>query len=205
MSGRSRVIVLLLLVLSLGQGSCFSPNHDPLRLSLENHLAEAIERAYQEAFSSEELAFWKFASEHLKEREKDHEFLRDHPHVARSSEMCFTYPRSTFPGALPDGIWMVEIVNRVVPDSRFLREPVGKESRGRKEGTVQHIGTFARQRGDCEQPIGELTVLGEVLQEADGRIEYRLYSERIVARHDESTGQWVLVSEFVRPVGELPS
>ncbi len=160
-----------------------------------------LEEAMRELYPDEEMLFIKWCSETLEADAPSQRVLKS-PNVSRAVQVCFTYPAKQFPGNMPDGVWRMDISNCAVPDKRFLREPVGKESRGNTETSVMYAAIFARQRStEATRLIGELSTLDETLRDKGDTAEYQLLSTRIVGAYDDQEKKWSLVSKSIGPVG----
>lgn len=197
-----------LCLLSLAQYSCAHRRHVALNLDevTEQALGAALVglrvglEALQEMFAEQE---WRFIEWMAKQVRADVKKAIGSPGVIRSWGATLTYPSDAFPEGLPDGVWLVQSSDGEVSDPRFLREPVGREDRSDSEGSVKQVGIFARQRSDtAERIVGELFALGETLHDSAGKVEYGLFSVRIVGTYDAESKEWSLVSESVEPVGQ---
>lgn len=200
---RPLVVTLFpLILLTLVQLSCssfpryvFQPHFD-LDIDLD------LEEAMKELYPYEEMLFIKWCSETLEADPEVQKILRS-PYVSRSARFCFTYPSKQFPKSMPDGVWQMEIGNYGVPDARLLREPVGKEVRSNTEKSVKHAEIWARQRSKkAVRLTGELSTLEETFRDRWGKIEYQLFSIRVVGAYDPQEKKWSLVSKSIGPAGQ---
>jgi hypothetical protein len=195
------VTLLPLILLAVAQLSCWSFPRLGFAPRFDFDFDLDLEEAMRELFPEEEMLFIKWCSETL-EAEPAVQKVSRSPHVSRSAWFCFTYPAKRFPENMPDGVWAIEQTNRVPPTAQFLREPIGKESRAASERAVKHVAIVARQRSEkAKRLIGEISMLEETCRDKWGKIEYRVFSIRLVGAYEPQEKKWSLVSKSIGPAG----
>ncbi len=162
-------------------------------------LASILEQVLREMYPGEELSFRACCGQLF---ELLHGGAR--PVETRLYELRFTYPRDSFPTALPDGVWLVERKQQQPSDPIFLRIPIMHENRMDESGRIPSVGVLARQRSDvADRLVGECRILAEVaFDRPDGEsVEYRLIEVRISGTYDEAAEAWLVEATYGESAG----